>query len=489
MSMVSPEISHELMLEIQKIEQGTDLERVAVISHIGMAVATAKSSEMDADAETASSSALIDLAERLSQSVNHGKLREILVKADEGFVILEFINEEYMIFGGISDPLRVGYYMEYLRNISHRFAYILAGKQITDELQREIEASRDRDFRLQQQAHAPLAESFQMDKSNETDKQAMESVLEFLKEWGGEEEKPATPNNIIGIDNDLMVGLDDLAPQPITPDQITQSQQPGSQTPPSQRLTPAGSSATTQTTTPPPVPTSPSPPQSQDLDDIFAALDSFASKPPTTSTPPVSTDTSASTSELEESMDDLLSTLDGFASEAKTISTGGPITPTSTEGESSKFSGGIPEDILADLSDIAEISTTKVTRSKAKSQKTDYPYGIPIYQDEVPPVPLEDYVSFEIGSLTGQQPDTPESSPSYSQAPATSPTYTSPTLSPSPTSTPSMGITTPPDDLQPDFESMASEYDDLDLEIEEDAMLQALEELDFDKIGKEKKGS
>ncbi len=480
--MVSPEISEELMYEIQQIEKGTDLERIAVISHIGMAVATSHSSEMDADAETASSSALIDLAERLSLAVNHGKLREILVKADDGFVILQFINEEYMIFGGISNPLRVGYYMEYLRNMAHRFAYILAGKQMTEELKREIEASRDRDFRLKQEARTSLTESFQMDKSNDTDKEAMEGVLEFLKEWGGEEEKTPSPNNIIKIDNDLMIGRENLSPQPISTNQINEVQQ----------VAPVSS------TSPSPIHSTPKDiaTPSQNMDDIFAALDSFASKPPSTPSPSPKIDSSNSTSELEESMDDLLSTLDSFASDAKTVDTPIPTVsnePDTVQTQSSKtpptsvFSGGIPDEILADLSEIAEISTTKVTIAKSRKQKTNLPYGIPIYEDEVPPVPLDDYVSFEIGTLTGQQSQaatTPSTPSSETTAPQQ---FSNEPIAPSEESTSVNAPTGVDGDLTPDFEAMASEYDDVDLEIEEDAMLQALEELDFDKIGKEKK--
>ena len=44
---------------------------------------------------------LIELSERLTGSLNHGHLREILVRADSGFVILQFINKEYMLFHSI----------------------------------------------------------------------------------------------------------------------------------------------------------------------------------------------------------------------------------------------------------------------------------------------------------------------------------------------------------------------------------------------------
>ena len=132
---VSAEVSHALMEAIQSIEGGTELKRVAVISKTGMSVASANSDQMDADAETASSAALIDLAERLSDSVSHGSLREILIKADSGFVILQSINDEYMIFGGISNPLKIGFYMEYLRSKAISFAFMLAGNVVTERIE------------------------------------------------------------------------------------------------------------------------------------------------------------------------------------------------------------------------------------------------------------------------------------------------------------------------------------------------------------------
>ena len=50
------------MMSILKVEEDkTDLENLAVLSRVGMKVASASSSELDADATSASSTALIDL--------------------------------------------------------------------------------------------------------------------------------------------------------------------------------------------------------------------------------------------------------------------------------------------------------------------------------------------------------------------------------------------------------------------------------------------
>jgi len=399
--MIAQETAHALMMEIQRVERGTDLKRVAVISRIGMAIATSTSDSMNADAETASSSALVDLAERLSKSVDHGDLREILVKTDSGFVILQFINEEYMIFGGISNPLRIGYYMEYLRNEAYRFAYILAGNKVTEALQKEIEAEKDREERKKLEAKAPMAKDFKMDKDKSDDISAMEGVLSFLSDWGGEAEENKPDNqNIVSIDKDLMFDLDNLEPEPISQEQISSAQQ------------------------------------------LSPNLES-----------------------TEESVD-LLALVDN---------------------QSSKSEEGLPDDILSALDEISETTRTTVISSKTdKTPKKDanLPYGIPIFENEVPPVPLEDYINFEIGTLTGDAPSDQaqvqsqqSSTPITSAAPVTSAADYDP-------------FTTKVKykvDGTPDFNAMSSEYDDVDLNIEEDAMLDALNDLEFDMEKKGKK--
>ncbi|QEE16233.1 roadblock/LC7 domain-containing protein [Promethearchaeum syntrophicum] len=396
--MIAEETAHALMVEIQRVERGTDLKRVAIISRIGMAIATSTSDSMNADAETASSSALIDLAERLSTSVDHGDLREILVKADSGFVILQFINEEYMIFGGISNPLRIGYYMEYLRNEAHKFAYILAGNKVTAALQKEIEAEKGREERKMIEAKAPMAKDFKMDKDKTDDIQAMEGVLSFLKDWGGEEEENKPDNqNIVSIDRDLMFGIDDLAPQPISQDQISSAQQ-----------------------------------TSTGLEPITEA-------------------------------EDLVALVDNQHQQSEE---------------------GLPDDILSALDEISETTRTTVVSSKAEQAQAkdpNLPYGIPIFENEVPPVPLEDYVNFEIGTLTGSSPSTPAQTPSSTPITSTAPLTAATDYDPFTTN---IKLNS---DGTPNFDAMSSEYDDVDLNIEEDAMLDALEDLEFDMEEKKKK--
>ncbi len=412
--------SNALMLEIQKIENGTDLKNLSVISRIGMRIANSKSAEMDADSETASSSALIDLAERLTNSVNNGGLREILVRSSSGFVILQFINDQFMLFGGIETPLRIGYYMEYLRNIAHRFAYILAGNQITKELKKEIDANYEREARLRAEAKAPIAANFSMDKNSSADMEAMEGVLDFLKDWGEEEGTPAitqSQNNVVGIDNDMMFKMGNFGPTSISQDQINEAKNVATS------LTKKSKKVSSD---------------EESLEDIFAALDHIAES--TVSSNPM---TGSNASNL-------------------TIST-----KNATKMENQR----LPEDILATLDGITDTAPKQMSSNKANNQEK-YPYGIPIYDGEVPPVPLKDYISFEVGTLTATEATSTQNSIQFSQK---SHEY----AEQEPVKDPYTANVKHLDDGTPDFNSMSSEYDDIDLDIEEDAMLQALAELDM----------
>jgi predicted regulator of Ras-like GTPase activity (Roadblock/LC7/MglB family) len=403
-SSINPEVSHALMEEIQRIESGTELKRVAVISKTGMSIASATSDQMDADAETASSAALIDLAERLSDSVSHGSLREILIKADSGFVILQSINDEYMIFGGISNPLKIGFYMEYLRSKAISFAFLLAGNVVTDALKSQITEQREREQRIKEEAKRPLGEDFKTDKSVSSDMEAMKGVLDFLKNWNDEDSggaPAASAENIVGIDQDLLFTADTYAPKPISDDQIQMARSKSEELQLKGITKGAGTSA-----------------EDEDLISAIAAdmAKSPENKPKAQAAPSRSSDLDLNAVGLPQ---DILSTLD-------------------------EISGQAPE--------------SKVNQKARASAASSSPYGITLFDQEVPPVPLDDYVAFELGTLVGSAKVETEQETGRAESMQTS------------------GAAGLNADV-PNFDLIASEYNDPDLAIEEDAMLSVLNEL------------
>jgi predicted regulator of Ras-like GTPase activity (Roadblock/LC7/MglB family) len=208
-SEISETIRQALMNELARIEKRTDLRQLTILSRTGMKIATASSFEIDADPITASSAALIDVGIRFNNNVKHGDLKEILIRSLKGYSILMYIDNEYMTFAGLPNLARIGYYLEFLKIKCKNFSYILAGGKVTDELKTEIETEKKKtDAKKISKSDDKLPE-FENDSSSAQDMNAMNDVLSFLNDWGGEEGKtPAAGEVNIGIDSDLMVGVD-----------------------------------------------------------------------------------------------------------------------------------------------------------------------------------------------------------------------------------------------------------------------------------------
>ncbi len=200
-----PQNIRDSMLHILKNEEdNTDLENLAVLSRVGMKVASARSSELDADATSASSTALIDLGLRLSEATAHGALTEIILHNSSGYSILLAINDEYIVFGGLKNVYRIGYYLGYLRELTKKLNRLISGDEVT-EMTLSLEAS--------EKAKLNVPIDIDEDKpivvpTAEQDKEALDGLLGFLDDWEKEgdesEEAKAFPeNNIISIPKTL----------------------------------------------------------------------------------------------------------------------------------------------------------------------------------------------------------------------------------------------------------------------------------------------
>ncbi|MBY8986903.1 MAG: roadblock/LC7 domain-containing protein, partial [Candidatus Lokiarchaeota archaeon] len=191
----------ENMMKILRFEEDrTDLENLAVLSRVGMKVASAFSSELDADATSASSTALIDLGLRLSEATAHGALTEIILHNTSGYSIILAINDEYLVFGGLKNVYRIGYYLGYLRELAKKLNILISGDEITDMTLSLEESER---FKLKKEQEREEVTKI-VKPSIEEDKAALDDLLGFLDDWekdGAEiEEIEATnENNIVSI--------------------------------------------------------------------------------------------------------------------------------------------------------------------------------------------------------------------------------------------------------------------------------------------------
>jgi len=187
------------MMKILKFEEDkTDLENLAVLSRVGMKVASAYSSELDADATSASSTALIDLGLRLSVATAHGALTEIILHNTSGYSIILAINDEYLVFGGLKNVYRIGYYLGYIRELAKKLNQLISGDEITD-MTLSLDDSERAKLNVEEEKVNLIIKP-----SIEEDKAALDDLLGFLDDWdkeGGDLEDAETEvqNNIVSI--------------------------------------------------------------------------------------------------------------------------------------------------------------------------------------------------------------------------------------------------------------------------------------------------
>ncbi|TFF85974.1 MAG: hypothetical protein EU551_02875 [Promethearchaeota archaeon] len=102
---------------LSNLESHTELEATAVVTIEGMRVACAVSGDLDADVYSAASAALVNLGETTLKQLQHGSLKEIIVRGDDGYTILTRATSTYMVVGSCKIGSRMGYYLALL----HRF--------------------------------------------------------------------------------------------------------------------------------------------------------------------------------------------------------------------------------------------------------------------------------------------------------------------------------------------------------------------------------
>ncbi|MFX0047653.1 MAG: hypothetical protein ACFE8G_05725 [Candidatus Hermodarchaeota archaeon] len=200
MSSLAPGIQENMMKILRFEEDRTDLENLAVLSRVGMKVASAISSELDADATSASSTALIDLGLRLSEATAHGALTEIILHNTSGYSIILAINDEYLVFGGLKNVYRIGYYLGYLRELAKKLNILISGDEITDMTLSLEESERIKLKREQEEEEVTDI----VKPSIEEDKAALDDLLGFLDDWEKEgvdveEIETSNENNIVSI--------------------------------------------------------------------------------------------------------------------------------------------------------------------------------------------------------------------------------------------------------------------------------------------------
>ncbi|MHA1488307.1 MAG: roadblock/LC7 domain-containing protein [Promethearchaeota archaeon] len=127
---IKPEILAELMRNLERLESSTDLEGSAIISKTGLRIASSETSDIVADIYSASPATLISLGEKISEGLEQGELKEIVIRGTTGYTIILVgsADNNFMLFTNCSKGYKLGYYFHKIRKAFREIEPVL--KQI-----------------------------------------------------------------------------------------------------------------------------------------------------------------------------------------------------------------------------------------------------------------------------------------------------------------------------------------------------------------------
>lgn len=85
-----------------------DIEGSAIVSVDGLSIATALQQEIEEDRVSAMSAAMLSLGERISSELGRGRLEQVYIKGENGFVVLMAIGEEAVLTAMASEKAKLG---------------------------------------------------------------------------------------------------------------------------------------------------------------------------------------------------------------------------------------------------------------------------------------------------------------------------------------------------------------------------------------------
>jgi len=118
----------KLQSMIQKIENETDLEAVAIINREGMRIACAASAEIDVDEHSAAVAAMLNIAQDTSYRMDEGTLIQVVVRGEKGYTILTRLTPNLVLVASSKSQYKLGLYLSFLIKQGYKMAEILYKK-------------------------------------------------------------------------------------------------------------------------------------------------------------------------------------------------------------------------------------------------------------------------------------------------------------------------------------------------------------------------
>ena len=85
-----------------------DIEASAVVSVDGLGIASALPRDVEEDRVSAMSAAMLSLGERIAGELGRGKLEQVYIKGEKGFVVLMSVGEEAVLTALAGEQAKLG---------------------------------------------------------------------------------------------------------------------------------------------------------------------------------------------------------------------------------------------------------------------------------------------------------------------------------------------------------------------------------------------
>ena len=131
--LIDQEILAELMRALERLESSTDLEGTAIVSKTGLRIASSETADVVADIYSASPATLISLGQKISEGLDQGELKEIVIRGTKGYTIIMVGSKdtEFMLFTNCKKGYKLGYYFHKIRKSFSQMEPVL--KQIMED--------------------------------------------------------------------------------------------------------------------------------------------------------------------------------------------------------------------------------------------------------------------------------------------------------------------------------------------------------------------
>lgn len=90
--------TEQLVERLRELQASSgDVEAAAIVSVDGLSMASSLPADIEEDRVSAMSAAMLSLGERISSELGRGELEQVMVKGENGYVILTAVGEEAVL--------------------------------------------------------------------------------------------------------------------------------------------------------------------------------------------------------------------------------------------------------------------------------------------------------------------------------------------------------------------------------------------------------